>query len=61
MVTKGFEQKLIRSIFFRRFFISTFVIVALLACAGKEMSVEEAKKVTPEFYSNRHILTTPTG
>jgi CHAT domain-containing protein len=46
MVTEGFEQKLIRSIFFRRFFISTFVIVALLACAGKEMSVEEAKKVT---------------
>ena len=45
MVTEGFEQKLTRSIFFRRFFISTFVIVALLACAGKEMSVEEARKV----------------
>ena len=32
--------------FFMGFFTSTFLILSLLACAGKEMSVEEARKVT---------------
>jgi CHAT domain-containing protein len=46
MAATCFEHKLVKSVFFRRFLISTFMIVSLLACSGKEMSLEEAKKVT---------------